>query len=160
MKEYRYNKDHVVFWEGDPGDCMYYIRWGAVGVYANYAKHNHKQLAVLRTGDYFGEMGLLDRGERSATVAVLEKGTILNEIGDAEFGEFLASNPARVHDIMSQLSHKLRNATKEYLEVCQAVRDVVGTDGDEVDESATYHFAENEQLVAIHDKVEQSQAQS
>lgn len=158
MKEGTYKKDQVVFWQGEPGDCMYYIRWGSVGVYTDYAKIRQKQLAVLRAGDYFGEMGLISHEGRSATIAILESGTILNKIGEDEFGEFLASNPARVHDIMAQLSHKLRKATKEYLDVCQAVRDVVGTDEDEVDDSTSYHFADSERLVAIHDKVEQSQS--
>ena len=156
MKEERYKKDQVVFWQGDPGSCMYYVRWGSVGVYTDYATIRQRQLAVLRSGDYFGEMGLLGQEGRSATVAVLESGTILNRIGEDEFGEFLASNPARVHDILAQLSHKLRKTTKEYLEVCRALRDVVGTDAEEVDESTSYRFAEDEQLVAIHDRFAQS----
>lgn len=158
MKERTFKKHEVVFWQGDPGDCMFYIRWGSVGVYTNYATSKQKQLATLRAGDYFGEMGLLGNEPRSATIAILESGTILNRIDDEDFGEFLASNPARVHDILAQLSHKLRKTTKAYLEVCQAVRDVVGTDKDELDESTTYNFAQSDQLVAIHDQVEQSQS--
>lgn len=158
MREAKYKKDQVVFWQGDPGNSMYFVRWGSVGVFANYGTSSQRQLAVLREGDYFGEMGLIGNETRSATIVVLESGTVLNKIGEEEFGEFLAAKPARVHDILAQLSHKLRKATKEYLDVCQAVRDVVGGNADEVDASTSYHFAEDERLVSIHDKVEQGQS--
>ena len=31
-----YKKGQVIFKEGDKADCMYDIRWGSVGIYANY----------------------------------------------------------------------------------------------------------------------------
>ena len=88
MKEEKYRKGQVVFRQGDSGDCMYSIRWGSVGVFANYGEKNEKQLAELRAGDYFGEMELLDHASRSATVVSLERGTVLNRISEDEFDEY------------------------------------------------------------------------
>lgn len=154
MKEEKYRKGQVVFRQGDPGDCLYYIRWGSVGVYANYGKRNEEKLAELRAGDYFGEMGLLDHASRSATVVSLDYDTVLNRISEEEFDEFLHEKPARVVDILQRLSHKLREVTKAYLEICQAVDESVGTQTDVVDETKTYGFDQNEKLKAIYDDMQ------
>ena len=153
MKEERFSKGQVVFRQGDPGDCLYYIRWGTVGVFANYRQRDEEKLAELRTGDYFGEMGLLDHEARSATVVSLDHDTVLNRISEDEFEEFLRDNPARVVDILKRLSHKLRKATRNYREVCQAVSESVGAQTDEVSQTGTYGFGQNEKLKAIHDDV-------
>ena len=151
MKEEKYRKGQVVFRQGDLGDCMYFIRWGSVGVFANYGEKNEKKLAELRAGDYFGEMELLDHASRSATVVSLERGTVLSRISEDEFDEFVRENPARIADILARLSHKLRETTKKYLQVCQAVDQSVGAQADEVVESETYGFEQNKELRAIHD---------
>lgn len=151
MREEKYRKGQVVFRQGDSGDCMYFIRWGSVGVFVDYGKKNEKKLAELRAGDYFGEMELLDHSSRSATVVSLERGTVLNRISEDEFDEFVRENPARIADILARLSHKLREITKKYLQVCRAVDQSVGEQADEVVESETYGFEQNEELRAIHD---------
>ena len=156
MSGQEFKRKQVVFREGDPGDCMYLIRWGSVGVFKDYGTRQQKQLATLVQGDYFGEMGLLDAEVRSATIVALDHQTVLDRIGEDEFAEFLSTNPAKVQDILSQLCKKLRHATQEYLEVCKSVNRSVGGKTSEVDESSDYHFSENEQLSDIHDKVSQS----
>lgn len=159
MKEQNYKKGETVCWEGDPGNCMYLVRWGSVGAYLHYATSKQKQLATLRAGDYFGEMGLLDGAPRSATIVVLERGTILERIGEDEFAEFLQTNPAKVQDILEQLCHKLRLVTKDYLDVCKSLGNAVSEGTTTVDESSNYHLNENEHLSAIHGEVQQSLAQ-
>ena len=156
MGSQQYKKKQIVFREGDPGDCMYLIRWGSVGVYKDYGTPRQRQLATLVQGDYFGEMGLLDREPRSATIVTLDHQTVLDHIGEDEFAEFLYDNPAKVQDILTQLCHKLRHATQEYLDVCKSVHRSVGERTEGVDESSDYHFSQNEQLSAIHNKVSQS----
>lgn len=153
MKEEKYRKKQVVFREGDSGDCMYYIVWGSVGVYIGYGTPSEKKLAELRQGDYFGEMGLLDHEKRSATIVSLDHDTVLNRISDEEFEEFLKTNPAKVMDILRRISHKLRDTTKNYLEICQAVNTSVGTEVDQVDESEVYGFGKNDQLRSVYEDV-------
>lgn len=143
-------KGTTIFWENDPGDCMFYIRWGRVGVYKDYATIRQKKLAELTDGDFFGEMGLIDHTPRSATVVVLENGTKLDRIGEDEFAGFLAENPNKVNLIVQQLSHKLRETTRDYLEICKRVASAVGETGD-VDDASDYHFEQDERLREIHD---------
>ncbi|MBR3225227.1 MAG: cyclic nucleotide-binding domain-containing protein [Atopobiaceae bacterium] len=153
MKEEKFRKGQIVVLEGQYDDCLYYIRWGSVGVFVNYGKKNEEKLAELRADDYFGEMALLNRSSRSATVVSLEHGTILNRITENEFNEFLREKPARVMDIFRGLCHKLRAADRSYLEICKAVNDSVDAQVDGMDASTTYGFAQNDTLRAIHDDV-------
>ncbi|MDO4403988.1 MAG: cyclic nucleotide-binding domain-containing protein [Atopobiaceae bacterium] len=152
MKDKALRKGTVVFSEGDLGDCMYLIRWGKVGAFANYGTPNEKKLGELTEGDYFGEMGLIDRAPRSATIVVLENDTLLSRIGEDEFAQFLSENPRKVFDIVTQLSHKLRNATKSYLALCQSISQSVGEGTTGVDATSNYGFGQNEHLREIHDK--------
>ena len=61
----------VVFREGDPADCTYFIDRGEVEV-SRMQNGCEEAVARLGVGDYFGEMSLLsDRTTRSATVRAL-----------------------------------------------------------------------------------------
>jgi hypothetical protein len=56
-----------------------------------------------------------------------------------------------VDEIIRQLSHKFRQATRDYLELCRYVSERVGKDTRDVDETSNYQFGDNEQLKAVHD---------
>jgi len=114
-------RGEVVIRQGDPGDCMYDIRWGRVGVYSGYGTPSEKKLAELGADDFFGEMELLDKTERSATVVALESGTQLEVITEADFNEFFTRQPAKVFFILQRLCQKLRKTTQDYLQVCQTI---------------------------------------
>jgi len=60
-------KDAVIFREGDPGDRCYIITSGAVRVSKFIPNIGEEALAVLKPGDYFGEMALINNFPRSAT---------------------------------------------------------------------------------------------
>ena len=96
----------------------------------------------------------------SGGVAAQEKWSALvlpsRTVDEDEFAEFLSENPARVHDILARLCHKLRDVTASYLEVCASLRQSVGDGAAEVDVSSDYHFVENPYLVGVHDRVAQT----
>ena len=119
-------------------------------MYKDYGTIHQKKLTELGTGDYFGEMGLIDSAPRSATAVVIQDGTKLDRIGEAEFGQFLAEHPKEVELIIQQLSHKLRQTTRDYLEICQSVARVTGNSTD-IAKSHDYRFDEEERLRSIHD---------
>ena len=123
-----YKKGQVIFREGDNADCMYDIRWGSVGIYANYGTKEEKLLTKLSTEEFFGEMGLIDREPRSATAVALEKDTRVEVINGECFGAFLQESPTKVLVIMQHMSHRLRNLTGEYMDVCKTVVEAVETE--------------------------------
>ncbi len=66
-----YKNDEVIFWEDEPGVCMYIVQNGEVGIFKDYAKTGQRELARLEPGDFFGEMALLEDDCRSATAISL-----------------------------------------------------------------------------------------
>ena len=62
--------------EGEPGSEMYVIQAGKVRISVQ-VRGLEKTLAVLGTGEFFGEMSLLNKKPRSATATVLEEARLL-----------------------------------------------------------------------------------
>ena len=122
MKEFK-NGD-VIFRQGDPGDCMYDIFSGRVGIYTAYGTPDEKLIAELKAGEFFGEMGLLDKAPRSATVVALED-TLAYVISESDFNDFFMKQPEKALLIMRQLSQRLRKRTEDYIEACRAVHEVI-----------------------------------
>ena len=61
-----------VFAEGDRGDKFYLILEGAVRISRNVSGMGEEALAILKAGDSFGEMSLIDDAPRSADAKVHE----------------------------------------------------------------------------------------
>jgi len=59
-------KDTIMFFEGDPGNRCYIITKGEVRISKYIPNIGEEALAVLKAGDYFGEMALIDNFPRSA----------------------------------------------------------------------------------------------
>ena len=117
----------VICREGEPGDCMYGIETGKVGVYHDYGGPNEKLIAELFGGKVFGEMGLVDHAPRSATVVAADENTVITTITEEDFFEYYRENPTKVLDIIQQMCHRLRETTKNYIEACHTVYDTVET---------------------------------
>jgi len=59
-------KEAVIFKEGEPGDRCYVITNGDVRISKFIPNIGEEALAVMKPGDYFGEMALIDNFPRSA----------------------------------------------------------------------------------------------
>lgn len=75
-KLYRVGKGYVVVRQGDAGDGMYVIVQGSAQVQLQLFQGDRTSLAVLKSGDVFGELSLIDRIPRSATVVMQEDGVL------------------------------------------------------------------------------------
>ena len=123
-----YNKNAVVFRQGDAGDCMYDIQFGRIGIFDDYGGPDQQKIAELSANQIFGEMGVLDDVPRSATAVALEDGTVLSVITEKEFSDYFEKQPAKVLVLMQQMSQRLRRTTKDYLDGCRAVYEAVWAD--------------------------------
>jgi diguanylate cyclase (GGDEF)-like protein len=88
--------------EGEDGSAMYVVLAGNLVV-----SKAGKQVAVGRPGDCFGEMALIERRERSATLRALDD-TLVLEIPDAAFGEHLSTNPGALMALLRIFSERSR----------------------------------------------------
>ena len=71
--EEQYRSSAMIFSEGEPGDKFYLVIEGAVRISRIVPGMGEEALAVLRPGNYFGEMSLIDDAPRSATAMCHEK---------------------------------------------------------------------------------------
>lgn len=69
-------KGTVLFHEGEPGSVMYVIQEGKVRISVTVRKVE-KVLVDLPTGEFFGEMSILNGQPRSATATVVEDAKLL-----------------------------------------------------------------------------------
>ena len=123
-----YDKGAVIFRQGDPGDCMYDIQFGKVGIFDHYGEPDEKKIADLYNDQLFGEMGLLDHAPRSATAVALEKDTVVSVVSEEEFYEYFEKEPVKVLVLMQQMCNRLRRTSKDYLEACRTVHDAVAAE--------------------------------
>ena len=122
MNKKTFHKGAVIFREGDPGDCMYMVERGKVGVYVGYGTPQEKLLEEYVHGEYFGEMGLLEHTERSATAAAMEADTCVTPVNEDNFGEFIRNFPGETLLIMQQLSRNLRTTSRKFAEACREIQ--------------------------------------
>lgn len=131
MDKKTFHKGGVIFREGDPGDCMYMVESGKVGVYLGYGTAQQKLLGEYVHGEYFGEMGLLEHTERSATAAAMEPNTRVAPVAEDNFGEFIRKYPAETLRIMQQMSGNLRRTSRDFTEVCREIQALSEQEGTE-----------------------------
>jgi CRP-like cAMP-binding protein/HEAT repeat protein len=99
--EYKKGNDIVVY--GESGTSFYAIVKGKVKVHKQGT-----QLAVLREGDYFGEMALIDGGLRTASVTALESCTCVRIERD-EFINFCNQRKDVIENMLNIMTKRLRN---------------------------------------------------
>ena len=78
-----FNDGDVIFREGGPSDAAYEIVSGTVEI-AKMGNDGNVILATLGAGEMFGEMGVLDQGERNATAKAIGPVTV-NAIDRKDF---------------------------------------------------------------------------
>ncbi len=108
----KFGEDEVFFNFGDTGKEMYIILKGRVGVFINSFDGFPAKLNELRTGDFFGEMSLLENLPRSATISALEE-TVVLIINESNFEHVIAQQPNLAMRIMKGISNRLRQTNEE-----------------------------------------------
>ncbi len=108
--EKQLNTGEVLFKDGDPGDEMYLIKSGKIRI-SKPAGDVEKTLAVLKEGDFFGEMSVIDGSPRSATATAIEPAELV--IFDREvFMNQVRENPL-IEYVLHTLIRRLRETDEQ-----------------------------------------------
>lgn len=91
---------------------MYIVYSGKVGLYRDDRAGKSKLLAVVGSGDFFGEMALVDDSPRSATAMAEEDHTQLLVLDKSKFSYLLRHQPDFALVVMGKLCRQLREANK------------------------------------------------
>ncbi|MBA7628227.1 Cyclic AMP receptor protein [subsurface metagenome] len=95
----------VLFHEGDTGEVMYFIRKGKIKISVG-EEDQEKVFAVLKEGDFFGEMAVIDGSPRSASATAIEE-TDLIIIDKESFISKINENPLVAY-VIETLTKRIR----------------------------------------------------
>jgi CRP/FNR family cyclic AMP-dependent transcriptional regulator len=104
-----YRGDETILHQDDPGEMFYIVLHGTVKISSTLPDGNEVFLALLATGDTFGEMSLIDSGGRAADVVTQEESTLLS-FSRMVFDYLLNTSPDFARNLMRILARRLRLA--------------------------------------------------
>lgn len=134
----RFKRGELIVEQGTKSNALFILLNGRARVLTADHRGREVILAVLQSGDYVGEMSLIDNEPHSATVRA-EVQTDMLILGRAEFARCLPENSSLSYAIMRGLVQRLRSADRQieslalldvYGRVARALLDMAEIDGD------------------------------
>ena len=120
----RYPAKSTIIYAGDKADVLYYIVKGSVSVLVEGESDQKEMIiAYLNAGEFFGEMGLFERGIRSAWI-IAKTDCEISEITYSKFTTLYNDNPDFLFAITQQMASRLRETTQKASDL--AFLDVTG----------------------------------
>jgi CRP-like cAMP-binding protein len=110
--ERRYPRNTTIVEEGLPGDYMYILREGRVKVTKLSEDGREKILDFLEAGSFVGDMALLERGPRSASVKTLTPVKVL-ALSRTDFIGLLRKSPDLALAVIQELSRRIRSVNEQ-----------------------------------------------
>ena len=110
LRRRRFRRNETIFHQGDPGDSLHVVSSGAVKIVLPSLEGEEAIIATLRSGDFFGELALLDGAPRSATAVALEA-TETWTLPRAAFLTLLDRDKHLRESLLAGLAHELRRIT-------------------------------------------------
>lgn len=110
----------IVFERDEPGDVMYVIVSGKIGISLSRPPCYEDFVVTLGAGDCFGEMGILDHQPRSATACAIET-TEAFLLGKEKLHGLLLAYPELGVGMLRAMSRRLREANLTLTKLKQQV---------------------------------------
>ena len=113
LQQRRYAPGEVIFHEDDPAGALFIIEEGQVKIRHTSVDGKELILTLVRPGDFFGELALLDNRRRRADVTALGYCQLL-VLDEADFRALMATDQA--------LGERIRRVAADRLEMNRAER--------------------------------------
>jgi diguanylate cyclase (GGDEF)-like protein len=110
LSEQTLGQDEVLFHEGDEGSEFFIVKKGTVKIVIQTADGNEKEVARFGSGNFFGEMSIVDDAPRSATCQAVEE-SVLYHMHERDFYRLMERQPHAAIKIM----YKMLNTTAQRL---------------------------------------------
>ncbi|MFH1825331.1 MAG: cyclic nucleotide-binding domain-containing protein [Candidatus Firestonebacteria bacterium] len=121
-RKVNFKEDQVIFEEGSEGDAFYAVISGKIKITkkSQIEESNEEVLALIREGEFFGEMALFDEGKRTAG-AMAHTDSSLFVITADDFNKMMISNHKLVIKILlgfiRTLSKRLKTMNQEMVDL-------------------------------------------
>jgi len=110
--EKSYPKNAVVLTEGEMGDSLYMIQTGKVKVFIGDEEGREIILKIMGPGAFFGEMSMIDKQPRSASVTTIEPSSF-QVLTHAMFEKCVEQAPRIAQIVMQILAQRVREADRK-----------------------------------------------
>ncbi len=107
VDQVHYPAGETIFSEKDSGDALYVVESGSVRIWVLDEDIEPVTLAELKPGEFFGELAVLDRGERSTSATALVD-TSLHRLSSDDFQKFLMEHPDCAIDVICEIGARMR----------------------------------------------------
>jgi CRP/FNR family transcriptional regulator, cyclic AMP receptor protein len=107
VDQVNYAAGEIIFNEHDHGDALYILEEGSVRIWIYDDDVKPVTLAELKAGDFFGELAVLDRGERSSSATAITD-IHLHRLSSDDFQKFLLAHPDASIDVICEIAARMR----------------------------------------------------
>lgn len=101
------NRHDVLFADGDDAEELYVVRSGRVAIFKSSGDGKESVVALMESGDLFGEMPLFDREPRSAGARAIEPSELI-AVDYPPIRKLLEARPQLLWAVVEMLSRRLR----------------------------------------------------
>jgi CRP-like cAMP-binding protein len=106
----------AIFFQDDPSDSLYVVLSGSAKVFRTAEDGRERILMILRTGDAFGELAMIEGLPRSATVESLEPMELLS-LGRKAFEQFAHEHPEFLWKLLQSMCERVRKINEDVLDL-------------------------------------------
>lgn len=109
-----YRDTEIIIKQGEQGDCMYVIQEGLVEI-VKETDRGEVLLAIRSQGEFFGEMAIFEREQRSATVRAIGDAQVLT-IDKKSLLRRIHEDPSLAFHLIQAMSARIRKMSDEVAE--------------------------------------------
>src|SRR5512137_690181 len=108
MFEQSFERGDMILMEEDPSEALYFVLSGAVKVFKTSIEGKEQTLCLLRTGESFNDVPILDGGPNVASAMAMTP-VVLYGMTKTDIENLLRENPRVAVNVIRALSKKVRH---------------------------------------------------